>query len=670
MAVVTTNLGTVTAYGDAVAAGYTGTKAQWQALMADYATVGTQAAQDAQTASTAAQTATTKAGEASQSATRAENAAASITAPDATLTQAGVAADAKKTGDEISELKSGLQEYETEYITPITSWTQGMIGASTGNNSDSTTRCRANGYFTNHDLGYGAVKIQIESGFRIAARIWDETMKYVGAYPSDWVSGEMEMPVQVGYSYRFVISKSTGSITPSDITADTVKIVVSGNTDDKVRTNRKSADALAVRTEIKAYNSPYNGRTSTILAAKTFSHADGTQPTIDWYLLCDYAGDMYISKDLKSKTYITKMINWNQYKYAVRANGDIIAVYRTEFITQLRDWDFTLDEQRQNPLVCLASEGYSTWHEVDFGASLKPCGWVENVGACLLPNGDLLFAEYTRMRVMWSANLWRIKASADVTQATSWEVLKSFRVAENDQIDTYDETVIEHFHCVQVDPYTGTVYFSTGDKKKKSQIWYSTDNGSTWTQQTLDGQTSGEELFRLVNFCFTPNKVYWVSDDPEHHVVISCDRGTAGLNQDSVQILADLGEMTGRPATYGSVLYADMGLIVMLDRLDTPSTEMVFRAYDLVDGTVKTITTIKSATGADVNVGFRTEYTEFAPEDGVIKMGFGNNANYLNRNAICGNPAKTFAENINNLSIRISMDADRNVYARFGTYYI
>lgn len=108
MAVVTTNLGVITAYGDAVAAGYTGTKAEWQALMANYATVGQQAAQDAQTASQAAQTATTKAGEASQSATRAETAAASITTPDATLTQAGVAADAKATGDEITELKSGI----------------------------------------------------------------------------------------------------------------------------------------------------------------------------------------------------------------------------------------------------------------------------------------------------------------------------------------------------------------------------------------------------------------------------------------------------------------------------------------------------------------------------------------------------------------------------------
>ena len=113
MAVVTTNLGVITAYGDAVAAGYTGTKAEWQALMANYATVGQQAAQDAQTASQAAQTATTKAGEASRSATRAENAAASITTPDTTLTQAGVAADAKATGDEVSELKEGLNSILT-----------------------------------------------------------------------------------------------------------------------------------------------------------------------------------------------------------------------------------------------------------------------------------------------------------------------------------------------------------------------------------------------------------------------------------------------------------------------------------------------------------------------------------------------------------------------------
>ena len=120
MAVVTTNLGTVTAYGDAVAAGYTGTKEQWQALMADYATVGQQASQSAQTASTAAstattaaQTATTKAGEASASATAAAASAASIGTPDTTLTQSGKAADAKAVGDELSTIKEDLQDLLT-----------------------------------------------------------------------------------------------------------------------------------------------------------------------------------------------------------------------------------------------------------------------------------------------------------------------------------------------------------------------------------------------------------------------------------------------------------------------------------------------------------------------------------------------------------------------------
>lgn len=119
MAVVTTNLGTITAYGDAVAAGYKGTKAEWQALMADYATVGTKAAQDAQTAQTAAnnasasaQIATTKASEASASATKAQEAADSIGTPDTTLTQSGKAADAKAAGDAIDKLKSDLSEIE------------------------------------------------------------------------------------------------------------------------------------------------------------------------------------------------------------------------------------------------------------------------------------------------------------------------------------------------------------------------------------------------------------------------------------------------------------------------------------------------------------------------------------------------------------------------------
>lgn len=124
MAIQTYNLGTVTAYGDAKAGGYTGTLAEWQALMANYAVVGQQAAQNAQIATTKASEANASADLAEIAKTaaetaqqQAETAAASITV-DNTLSIQGKAADAKATGDEISELKSGFDKlYNTAYVT-------------------------------------------------------------------------------------------------------------------------------------------------------------------------------------------------------------------------------------------------------------------------------------------------------------------------------------------------------------------------------------------------------------------------------------------------------------------------------------------------------------------------------------------------------------------------
>ena len=127
MAVVTTNLGVVTAYGDAVAAGYTGTKAEWQALMASYATVAEEAAQsasDAETAKNAAVTAKTDAETAKTDAIAAKTAAqtaqtaaetaaqdAEDSAQDAEDSAASIASSASQIAQntsDITELKSGL----------------------------------------------------------------------------------------------------------------------------------------------------------------------------------------------------------------------------------------------------------------------------------------------------------------------------------------------------------------------------------------------------------------------------------------------------------------------------------------------------------------------------------------------------------------------------------
>ena len=129
MAVVTTNLGVVTAYGDAVAAGYTGTKAEWQALMASYATVAEEAAQsasDAETAKNAAVTAKTDAETAKTDAIAAKTAAqtaqtaaetaaqdAEDSAQDAEDSAASIASSASQIAQntsDITELTSGLSD--------------------------------------------------------------------------------------------------------------------------------------------------------------------------------------------------------------------------------------------------------------------------------------------------------------------------------------------------------------------------------------------------------------------------------------------------------------------------------------------------------------------------------------------------------------------------------
>lgn len=106
MAVTTTNLGVITAYGDAVAAGYTGTKAEWQALMASYATVGQQAVDAKNVAVAAKNTAVSKATEATTAANTATTKASEASASAQSIAQS--ASQIAQNTSDISELKEDL----------------------------------------------------------------------------------------------------------------------------------------------------------------------------------------------------------------------------------------------------------------------------------------------------------------------------------------------------------------------------------------------------------------------------------------------------------------------------------------------------------------------------------------------------------------------------------
>lgn len=404
---------------------------------------------------------------------------------------------------------------------------------------------------------------------------------------------------------------------------------------------------------------------------------------IEWYLICDTENRLYMSEDLKTKRLLCTFPDALSYKFGIRQNGDIIAVYRSEFSKAVTtDYGPSLDQVRRDPYVLLQADDYAVLHKVEFGdydastgEGLKPCGWVENCGFCSLPNGDVMFAEYTRMGIVYTANCWRIKAGADSTDPASWEIVKQFRVAENDR-DQYDESVIEHFHTVQMDPYSGIVYIATGDTKNKAQMWYSRDNGDSWTQQKFvdpydwGTATSGERLFRILNYNFTEEYVYWSSDSSRDHAILRCTRSRdGGLDPDSVTVMAELPRLEGAPATYGTVLLEDEELMVLMERCDAKSRSMLFRVFDLRDNTVKTVCTIGAAGDSPVNLGFRTEYTEFEPSDGVIKVGFGSQAKYRNTNDLCGNAGKSdWSCNINNMWIRVYRNPDGGIEAEFGYY--
>lgn len=424
-----------------------------------------------------------------------------------------------------------------------------------------------------------------------------------------------------------------------------------------------------------------------ILTAKYFTYNDGCGPVIDWYLLIDPATNrFYISKDLRHKKYIFTFNgdnnNPHRYKYGVLPSGDIIAVYRCEFEDKGSTYSQDLDNVRKNPYVFLASENYEVAHVVDFGTGLKPSGWLQNVGFCVLPDNSVVFCEYTREMVLYTANCWRIAAGADLTASSSWVVVKQFLVAPNDT-DELDESYIEHFHAAQYDPYGETLYITTGDLGNKSQIWYSKDYGATFTQQRfLDNgsyATSGQKLFRLLNITWTKDYAYWISDSASQRGVMRCSRDANGvLAEDGLVSLLDIQPTSpGYPATYGQAYLPEYNLLVLMERCDeTGAASMLFRAFDLDDGTLKTITTLYAiggdqASGIETHIGFRTEYTEYDPRDGVIKCGFGGRWEYRNRNALFDNVVSmVWADMVNNLSIKVWKKLDGNLDCRFGVYYL
>lgn len=136
----------------------------------------------------------------------------------------------------------------------------------------------------------------------------------------------------------------------------------------------------------------------------------------------------------------------------------------------------------------------------------------------ILPNGitqdesgNIYFGEYLRNPGRTEVCIY--KSDDD---GLNWESVYKF-----------DNNTIRHIHSVQYDPYSQTIWVTTGDCNQECQIAYSTDGCKSFVR--IGG---GSQLWRAVSLVFTQDCVYWGTDNPEgENTIYSWQRKNAKLNK-------------------------------------------------------------------------------------------------------------------------------------------
>lgn len=532
--------------------------------------------------------------------------------------------------------------HSLEPITDSITWVQGGINAVSGANSTDNTRIRSSN-FQNYNIA-SMVRVKCPEGYKIGIREFDSDIlpqidHYVDSIPAGsvaFITRDISfIPIENHY-YRYVIAKTDNSeLLPENVPAGFVVEYVKENK------------------EVNAFGSMFksNVGNSGILCAKEHNFVDGSSPTYEYYIVGDPATNkVYYTKDFTQKTELfTFPDRLGYWSFGIDANNNIICCKQAEYLSDTLAHD---DSLRINPIVYLASENYGIAHEVDFGSRTKPCGWLSSVGFICLNNGDCLIAEYTRP-VVETANIWKI--SGDPSDDSNWSIRKSFTLSGSG-------TGFKHIHCVMQDHYTGICYFGTGDDDTSSHIYYSLDNGSTWTA----GKENSEKYCRLLNLIFTQDWVYWSTDSNKanyHFVFKAARKNTGVIDFDNIIDLIEIPLVSGM-ATYGCVYFPEYEALLLLERCDGARyTEAPVRVYDIATNQLQTALTLHSVNPAGDYLGFRTRFAQWYPKHGEANIswhlrGSALGAAGFNQNKMFGNEISTgdTTKTINNACLKLTKD--------------
>lgn len=528
----------------------------------------------------------------------------------------------------------------------------GQIDA-TGVEYNDNTRCRTSGYFS---ISEGK-KVSCQSGYKYSYRWYDINKDYLtySQWKTDTTSVSATAPSSAVY-FRLVAALSNDG-TISDPSAFDLNIDLTDTLTDAVKSTAEEVERLSNKADQQAYSSGSSVGNCSILSAKQHTFDDGTAPLLEWYLLADPDNNLYMSRDLANKTYLSAFTGTggvSAYAWGILPNGDVIACKMASELTSGGS-----DSNRVNPYVFKASEGWATQHEVDFGTSLKPCGWLESCGFTTLPDGNAMFAEYTRITVA-TCNCWKIVG--DPLVVSNWVVKKSFTLSGE------ADAGFKHAHMVVVDFYTGVIYLATGDDNVGAMVFASSDGGDNWTQLR-----EGSELWcRMLMMTFTPDYIYWGQDTPGQHYLFRAERDESGvLDYSTATQYVTIPAADGYFATYGQAYLPEYDAVLLLDRQDSGDSgqTMPIRVITLADGQIHTIGSLVATSGGQI--GFRTSFSEWYPVGGLVRIGFGFMSPIYNKNKICGNkwPINGGRDSVNNLWLKVGKDGSK-WSLQIGTFYL
>lgn len=475
-----------------------------------------------------------------------------------------------------------------------------------------TNRCR------HTNLIYASEKAVVwfdSSTYAVSFRALNEKNEYISSISQSWITtSPLIIPDYVRYFY-LVIKKTSGA----DITTDelftisqAVSVQISGDTE-------KHQYILHTSSPVLKQGISDNIMISPTMCAVKYKNESGKQPVpIGWLFRDnDEPYNFYYSTDGKN---ITQLFTWDksvtdngqrtpyEYSIGITYEGDIICVYRGELA-----YYQGASTLRQNPIV-YPHGNYTNPVQVSFtGTNPKPTSWLQNTG-CYAESGAFYCAEYTRFRHDY-AYVWKV--SSPYTNASNWTIIKTFEVSGVG-------TGFKHCHNIDRDPYTGVLWLSTGDVPPASAdivgtpgIYYSTDNGSSWTTLIEDS-----ELYcRQLNFIWTPDYVYWASDTRKYdlHYLIRARRNSNGIiDMSTSKLIYHFYTF----ATY-NICYSDSPRgIICLERSDGLTTQPVNVYFWSIDDERMYIVHRYNSIG-NGHTGFRVEAMNHYPaSDGGYYCGF------------------------------------------------